>query len=100
MQGACLQAQTHIMYTLRCMYIGRLMTTARVFQNGNSQAVRIPKEFQLAVKEVEIFRRGDELVLRPIAQNLSDVLDIFAAMPDDFMAEGRLDPPPQERDFD
>jgi antitoxin VapB len=76
------------------------MTTTRVFQNGNSQAVRIPKEFQLDSTEVEIFRRGDELVLRPKKSNLLDVLDIFAALPDDFMAEGRNDPPPQKRDFD
>lgn len=76
------------------------MATTRVFQNGNSQAVRIPREFQLDVSEVEIFRRGDELVLRPKQRNLSAVLDIFANMPEDFMADGREDPPPQERDFD
>lgn len=76
------------------------MTTTRVFQNGNSQAVRIPREFQLDVSEVEIFRRGDELVLRPKRHNLADVLDILADMPEDFMAEGRHDLPAQERDFD
>jgi antitoxin VapB len=76
------------------------MTTTRVFQSGNSQAVRIPREFQLDVTEVEIFRRGDELILRKKKENLLYVLDIFAAMPDDFMEEGRNDPPPQQRDFD
>ena len=76
------------------------MTTTRVFQSGNSQAVRIPREFQLDVTEVEIFRRGDELILRKKKDNLLHVLDIFAAMPDDFMEEGRNDPPPQQRDFD
>ena len=76
------------------------MTTTRVFQSGNSQAVRIPREFQLDVSEVEIFRRGDELVLRKKKENLLHVLDIFAEMPDDFMEEGRSDPPPQQRDFD
>lgn len=76
------------------------MTTTRVFQNGNSQAVRIPREFQLNVSEVEIFRRGDELVLRPKHSNLAAVLDIFANMPEDFMTDGRDDPPPQERNFD
>lgn len=76
------------------------MTTTRVFQSGNSQAVRIPREFQLDVTEIEIFRRGDELVLRKKPENLLDVLDIFAAMPDDFMEEGRNDPLPQERNFD
>jgi antitoxin VapB len=76
------------------------MTTTRVFQSGNSQAVRIPKEYQLNVSEIEIFRRGDELVLREKRDDLSDVLDVFSSMPDDFMEEGRNDPPPQERDFD
>lgn len=40
------------------------MAIAKVFQSGNSQAVRLPKEFRFASKEVEIFRRGDEVVLR------------------------------------
>ena len=76
------------------------MTTTRVFQSGNSQAVRIPKEYQLNVSEIEIFRRGDELVLRQKRDDLSDVLDVYSSMPDDFMEESRNDPPPQERDFD
>ena len=40
------------------------MAKARVFQSGNSQAVRLPKAFRFDVKEVEIFRRGNEVVLR------------------------------------
>ena len=40
------------------------MATARVFKSGNSQAVRLPKAFRLKSKEVEIFRRDDEIVLR------------------------------------
>jgi len=47
---------------------------AKVFQSGNSQAVRLPKEFRFDVDEVEIFRRGDELVLRPRALDLKQVL--------------------------
>ena len=40
------------------------MATARLFQSGGSQAVRLPKEFRFDGEEVEIFRRGDEVVLR------------------------------------
>jgi antitoxin VapB len=40
------------------------MGTARVFRSGNSQAVRLPKQYRLKSKEVEIFPRGDEIVLR------------------------------------
>jgi antitoxin VapB len=76
------------------------MATTRVFQNGNSQAVRIPKEFQFTTEEVDIFRRGDDIILRPHRQNLSEALELLAALPEDFMAEERHDPPPQERDFE
>ena len=41
------------------------MATAKVFRSGNSQAVRLPKAFRVRSKEVEIFRRGDEVELRP-----------------------------------
>jgi antitoxin VapB len=76
------------------------MITTRVFKSGNSQAVRIPKEFQFDVNELEIFQRGDEVILRKKRDNLSDVMDIFAAFSDDFMKDGRDDSPPQQRDFD
>jgi len=42
---------------------------AKVFRSGNSQAVRLPKQFQLGVREVEIFKRGEEVVLRPFAKS-------------------------------
>ncbi len=40
------------------------MATARVFKSGNSQAVRLPKEFRFDLDAVEVARRGDEIVLR------------------------------------
>lgn len=48
------------------------MPKARVFRSGNSQAVRLPKEFQIDASEVEIFRRGDEIVLRPRPKSWED----------------------------
>lgn len=75
------------------------MVTTRVFRSGNSQAVRIPKEFAVTVDELEIERNGDELILRPPARNLAEALDRLPLMPDDFMSEGRNDEPPQERDW-
>ena len=74
------------------------MRTASVFKSGNSQAVRLPKDFQFDVREVEIFRRGDEVVLRRVPKNLSAAFDILASLPEDFMTEGRNDPPPQSRE--
>ena len=76
------------------------MVTTRVFKSGNSQAVRIPKEFQFDVDEVEIIRRGDELIIRPKKDNVADVFDLITKFSDDFMQDGREDPPPQERNFD
>ncbi len=45
------------------------MAMAKIFRSGNSQAVKLPKEFILDTKEVEIFRRGDEIILRPKRQS-------------------------------
>jgi len=75
-----------------------LMSKARVFQSGNSQAVRLPKKFRFHVAEVEILRRGDEIVLREPKRNLGQAFAALAAMPEDFMAEGRQDQRPQKRD--
>jgi antitoxin VapB len=76
------------------------MTTTRVFKSGNSQAVRIPHEFQLNVSEVEISQRGDELIIRPMQKNLTKAFNLVTEMSDDFMKDGREDTAPQERDFD
>ncbi len=71
---------------------------AKVFQSGNSQAVRLPKEFRFDVSEVEIFKRGEEVILRPKAKNLAQAFKLLKQMPDDFMQAGREDQSPQERD--
>ena len=50
------------------------MTEAAIFMSGNSQAVRLPKSFRFNGKSVEIFRRGNEVVLREKRQTLAEVL--------------------------
>ena len=73
------------------------MTTAKVFQSGNSQAVRIPREFRFNTEEVEIYRRGDEVILRETPQRgLERAYELIIGLPDDFLDE-LDDPPPQER---
>ena len=74
------------------------MKTAKIFKSGNSQAVRLPKELQFDVSEVEIFRRGDEIVLRKMPQNLTRVFELLTDMSEDFMANGRRQPSVQERE--
>ena len=71
---------------------------AKIFQSGNSQAVRIPKEFRFSATEVEIFKRGDEIVLKPKPKNLGLAFNLLTEMPDDFMSDGRDDSLPQERE--
>lgn len=73
------------------------MGTARVFRSGNSQAVRLPKEFRLKGKEVEIFRRGNEIVLREKEDSMARAFDLLAGLPDDFALPGREEDIPQSR---
>jgi antitoxin VapB len=74
------------------------MGVTKVFRSGNSQAVRIPRQFQFDTAEVEIERRGEEIVLRPPRRNLRSAFDALASMPDDFFAEGRDDSQAQVRE--
>ena len=73
------------------------MKTAKVFQSGNSQAVRIPKEFHLDGDEVEIRKRGGSLILRPTKQSWATLIDSLGRFSDDFMEDGRNQPPVQHR---
>ena len=50
---------------------------ARVFKSGNSQAVRIPKEMRLDTDVVEIFKRGDEIILKPRVKSLSEAFKLL-----------------------
>ena len=75
------------------------MDTARLFTNGRSQAVRLPKAYRLPGDEVYVTRVGRGVLLLPkdAAWDLFDeALDEFS---DDFMAS-REQPPLQTRDFD
>ena len=76
------------------------MLTAKIFQNGRSQAVRLPKEYRFTDSEVLAHKVGDALMLIPKSQEdswgmLLASLDLFS---DDFMANGRNDSPQQERE--
>jgi antitoxin VapB len=73
------------------------MSTARVFRSGNSQAVRLPKQFRLKSKEVEIFRRGDEIVLREKDGDMVRAFVLLAGMPDDLVVVPREKDQPQKR---
>ena len=65
------------------------MMTAKVFKNGRSQAIRLPKECRFTSDEVVVNKIGDIVILLP-KQNRWDsfqkAIDLFS---DDFMADGR-----------
>jgi antitoxin VapB len=73
------------------------MATARVFRSGNSQAVRLPKKFRLKSKEVEIFRRGDEIVLRERRGVMVRAFELLANLPDDMEIRSKALDLPQKR---
>ena len=60
--------------------------------------MRLPKAYRLQGTEVEIFRRGDEIVLREKAEGLLRAFDILAGLSADVVPEDRADTPPQERE--
>jgi antitoxin VapB len=73
------------------------MSTAKVFRSGNSQAVRLPKQFRLKSKEVEIFRRGDEIVLREKKGTMLRAFELLASLPNDLTTADRKNDRPQKR---
>lgn len=64
--------------------------------SGNSQAVRIPKEFRIKAKEVEIVKRGNEIVLREKFNDLAEAIMSLPPVSDDFFKDGRQQPPMQK----
>ena len=60
------------------------MRRARVFKSGNSQAVRLPREFQIDASEVEVTRQNGDLILRPVRKTWKDYFDHGRRFSDDF----------------
>jgi antitoxin VapB len=73
------------------------MAVTKVFRSGNSQAVRIPRPLRVEAPELEIFRRGDEIVLRERPRNLTPAFELLAGLSPDFFRGGRRQPRPQKR---
>ena len=73
------------------------METARLFQNGQSQAVRLPKKYRFEGGKVIIKRVGHAVVLLPYEDSWSTLFDSLEQFSDDFMAEPQQ-PELQERD--
>ncbi len=72
---------------------------AKIFMNGRSQAVRLPKEFRFNTDEVYITKQGNSIILSEKKPTWDDFFDSKSDFGDDFLND-RLDSEPQERDFD
>ena len=66
---------------------GAFVKTAKLFKNGDSQAVRLPKEFRFAGAEVLIKRVGSAVVLLPKANSWDTLVQSLDKFPSDFMNE-------------
>ena len=71
--------------------------SAKVFMNGRSQAVRLPKEFRFDCDEVYIEKHGDKVIISAHAPGWDEFFDSASAFDDNFLAD-REDLPPQVRD--
>lgn len=75
-----------------------MTTTAKLFKNGRSQAVRLPREFRFEGDRVRVRRVGRGVLVEPIVENVSEwfaEIDRLASEP--FMPEGRQQPPTPQR---
>ncbi|HEY9869163.1 MAG TPA: type II toxin-antitoxin system VapB family antitoxin [Candidatus Obscuribacterales bacterium] len=73
------------------------MKRARLFKNGQSQAVRLPREFRFEGEEVLVKRLGNGVLLLPVKGYWDGMLASIDEFPDDFMAEGREQPQQQQQ---
>ena len=74
------------------------MTVAKVFENGRSQAVRLPKEYRFSDEEVLINKIGDIVLLMPKSHKWDAFMKAIDMFSPDFMEEGRAVQMDQERE--
>lgn len=74
------------------------MQTAKLFQNGRSQAVRLPKDFQFIGEEVFIQKHGDAVLLIPHEKAWEVFMEGLSGFSEDFMKDGRSQGANQERE--
>ncbi len=74
------------------------MKTAKLFKNGESQAVRLPKEFRFAGDQVFIKRAGSAVVLFPTVSSWDPLFESLEKFPPDFMDEREEPGEAEQRD--
>ena len=73
------------------------MLSSKVFVSGNSQAIRLPKEYQVEDKELYIQKIGKTIILFPKTDPWEMFEGSLNEFSDDFMADGRNQPGMQNR---
>ena len=63
------------------------MAITRVFQNGNSQALRIPQEMRTDIKEYTIRKIGEAFIAYPTNDSWAPTRDLMGSFPDNYMDE-------------
>ena len=74
------------------------MKTVKVFKSGNSQAVRIPREYQITEEELVINKIGNTIILFPHDDPWKLFTNSLQEFSDDFFADGRKQPAMQNRE--
>ena len=74
------------------------MQTAKIFENGRSQAVRLPKQYRFSGSEVFIQKLGDVVMLIPKDRAWNTFLEGIDSFTDDFFESGREQGISQERE--
>jgi len=74
------------------------MMTAKIFENGGSQAVRLPKEYRFDSNEVSVNKIGNIVLLSPKSDKWESVLQAIDMFSEDYMADGREDRKVQDRE--
>ena len=74
------------------------MLSSKVFISGNSQAIRLPKEYQVDDKELYIKKIGSTIILFPKKNPWEAFERSLSEFTDDFMVDGRNQPPIQVRE--
>ncbi len=74
------------------------MQIVKLFKNGRSQAVRLPKQYAFPGDEVYIQKVGDSVILFPKNRLWETFLHGLDSFSDDFLSDGREQPEMQERE--
>ena len=75
------------------------MEVAKIFENGRSKAVRLPKQFRFSGGEVFVQKLGGAVLLVTKEAAWQTFLNVLNSFTDDFFEDGRITEMPTERDF-